>query len=140
MAKPTKRIYAAEAYVHVHETTLRGFLSSTGVVNYLGVKYAEVPERFRNAKAISLEHLSRTIDATDYGPRCPQPRNVGRERRSHLYEGIQAASLLPDSEFDCLNLNIYAPPITPESSRKLPVVVWIHGGGLIFGDGGSEYG
>uniref|UniRef100_A0A8C2SUH6 Carboxylesterase type B domain-containing protein n=1 Tax=Coturnix japonica TaxID=93934 RepID=A0A8C2SUH6_COTJA len=33
---------------------------------------------------------------------------------------------------DCLYLNIYT-PVSTEKQEKLPVFVWIHGGGLAFG-------
>jgi carboxylesterase type B len=124
----------------VRGTTIRGFLSPEGVGNYLGIRYAEIPERFRNSTAVNLQTHNGIIDATAYAPRCPQPRNWGRERRQHLYEGIQPVTSIPMSEFECLNLNIYTPPSAGDRATKLPVVVWIHGGGFIFGEGSSEYG
>lgn len=36
---------------------------------------------------------------------------------------------------DCLYLNVYA----PAEGEGLPVMVWLHGGAFIFGDGGGEY-
>jgi carboxylesterase type B len=130
-----------KTYVYAPGTSIRGFLSSTGVANFLGINYAKISERFRNAILFSLDSPNGTVvDAVAYGSRCPQPRNAGRERRQHLYEEVESASSTPISEFDCLNLNIFAPPDAIGSPEKLPVVVWIHGGGFIFGDGGSEYG
>ncbi|NXQ78651.1 SASB hydrolase, partial [Quiscalus mexicanus] len=37
---------------------------------------------------------------------------------------------------DCLYLNVYTPVSTGEN-KKLPVLVWIHGGGLVFGAASS---
>lgn len=37
---------------------------------------------------------------------------------------------------DCLFLNVYAPPTKP--LKKLPVLVWIHGGGYGIGDGTQD--
>lgn len=37
-----------------------------------------------------------------------------------------------ESETECLNLNITVPRDIP-TGTKLPVLVWIHGGGLLFG-------
>lgn len=123
----------------VRGTVIRGFQSLEGVINYLGIRYAEIPARFSNSRLEDLSTHNGVLDATQYGPRCPQPHNMGRERRKHLYEGTEPVTSIPMSEFECLNLNIFAPP-TASNPIKLPVVVWIHGGGFIFGEGAAEYG
>ena len=65
-------------------------------------------------------------DATRSGPACPQPpRRPG---------SIYASPLAATSE-DCLYLDIWA----PEDARDLPVLVWIHGGSLIWGAGSEPY-
>ena len=53
--------------------------------------------------------------------------------------------ILPTSKFkgaeDCLFLNVYAPNYSIQPGANLPVMVWVHGGGFIFGSGGNdEYG
>jgi len=55
-------------------------------------------------------------DATDFGPAC-------------LQTGAQA-SRAPQSE-DCLTLNVWTPAARP--AGKLPVMVWIYGGGFVIG-------
>ena len=55
-------------------------------------------------------------DASEFGSACPQP----------LIENLTSSLGLPGSE-DCLKLNVYAPK---QAGQKLPVMVWIHGGGL----------
>ena len=59
--------------------------------------------------------------ATAHSPACPQP---GRYPPDAPQE--------PTSE-DCLTLNIWAP--ANSNAGKLPVMVWIHGGGLMNGSG-----
>ena len=59
--------------------------------------------------------------ATFQSPACPQSG-------SYPPDALQE----PTSE-DCLTLNVWAPAI--KSAGKLPVMVWIHGGGLMNGSG-----
>jgi len=61
-------------------------------------------------------------DATAYGPTCIQTPG-------------DASSRGPESE-DCLTLNIWTP--AARAGGKLPVMVWIHGGGFT-GGAGSRY-
>lgn len=58
-------------------------------------------------------------DATQFGPRCPQ---TARARAGLRVE--------PASE-DCLTLNVWTPATS--SGDRLPVMVWIHGGGFTVG-------
>jgi Carboxylesterase family len=126
--------------LQVHGTRINGIFSPPGTASFLGIPFAKFPQRFRSATLLNLDDFPSDLNATAYGPRCPQPHNAGRERRKHLFKGITPASTFPMSEFDCLRLNIYAPWESYAPSEKLPVLVWIHGGGWIFGDGNSEYG
>jgi len=62
-------------------------------------------------------------DASQFGGACPQP----------FIQNLSAGLDLPGDE-DCLKLNVYAPQ---KSAKNLPVMVWIHGGGL-FVDGAKD--
>lgn len=50
-------------------------------------------------------------------------------RRDEVLEGSE----------DCLYINVYTPPVDEVKSKKLPVMVWFHGGGWECGSGISEY-
>jgi len=62
-------------------------------------------------------------DASKFGDACPQP----------FIKNLSAGLDLPGNE-DCLKLNVYLPS---HSAKNLPVMVWIHGGGL-FVDGARD--
>ena len=53
-----------------------------------------------------------SLDATSFGPCCPQPTS-----------GV----FIPTQDEQCLYLNIYK-PIVPSNHSQLPVLVWVHGG------------
>ncbi|MEI9994321.1 MAG: carboxylesterase family protein [Rhizomicrobium sp.] len=90
------------------------------VVSYKGIPYAAPPVgvlRWRPPQAPAPWASPR--DATAYGNDCMQNR----------FPGDSAASSQPLSE-DCLYLNVWAPA---HAGAHLPVMVWIHGGGLTTG-------
>ncbi|OJJ44126.1 hypothetical protein ASPZODRAFT_834990 [Penicilliopsis zonata CBS 506.65] len=125
--------------VTIGSLSIRGFVSQLGVANFLGIPYAEIPARFRQAKLLRPETLKGVHDGTKFGPRAPQPPDKPKALRAHFYEGVTLSETIPCSEFGCLNLNVYGPPEAVGTQQKLPVYVWIHGGGFTLGDGGAEY-
>ncbi|KAF6747191.1 EstA protein [Ephemerocybe angulata] len=112
-------------------TTFRGILhpSSTSEARlhqYLGIKYASIPARFRQSKLCTK--YPPVVNATEYGPICPQPQGCMEE----LLFGVDPASMpcqnLKQDEMECLNLNITCPAGLNQFSR-VPVMLWVHGGG-----------
>lgn len=92
---------------------------------FLGMPYAQPPLnnlRFRHPQPLN-ETWSDVRNATDYQSKCYQ-------------YGYPSGPLSGGSD-DCLHLNV----IRPVSARddKLPVLVWIHGGGLVGGYSGDPY-
>jgi para-nitrobenzyl esterase len=96
--------------------------ADTGLRVYRGIPFAAAPTgdlRWRAPQPVAPWQEVR--DATEFGPICPQPPMLA------ALTGEQ----LPASSEDCLFLNVWT---TAESSdERLPVMVWIHGGGLNLG-------
>ena len=113
--------------VTVIETTsgrLSGVAVRGGVVAYLGMPYAAPPVgalRWRTPERPSP--WTGTRAATEYGPPCFQAKWVG-----------PSPDLTRMSE-DCLTLNLWVPP--RKQGGRLPVMVYIHGGGFFGGASGN---
>ena len=95
-------------------------------LEFLGVPYAKA-ERFAYAK--SVEHWDGELDATAFGPACPQNRGWHEHMEDPTFRfykrEFREGSRFTYSE-DCLNLNIY----TPKEGKNCPVVLFFHGGGF----------
>ncbi len=95
---------------------------------WLGIPYAEAPLgtlRWRAPRP--LLPWTGTREALAFGASCPQfASSVGGD--------ASAESGTPLGSEDCLTLNVYAPVLTgPAAEARLPVMVWIHGGGNTIG-------
>ena len=110
------------------ETThgkVRGY-SRRGVIKFKGIPYAAPPVGNLRFKAPApLEFWSGVRNATKYSPIAPQPPSALE---------AQFGEPMPQSETDCLTLNIWTPGL---DNSKRPVMFWIHGGGFITGNGAS---
>ncbi|KAF2033406.1 alpha/beta-hydrolase [Setomelanomma holmii] len=100
--------YARYQGLHNSTTTLkvwRGMRNAAPSTGHYQWTTQRGPETLRN----------QTIDASSFGPICPQSF----------------------ASKDCLFLNVYVPP-RANSNKILPVLVWIHGGGYGYGDGTQD--
>ncbi|XP_064414855.1 fatty acyl-CoA hydrolase precursor, medium chain-like [Latimeria chalumnae] len=101
----------------------------TGIYVYLGVPFAKPPTgALRFTSPQPPEPWKGKRDATVYPPMCLQNPELLRFAAT-LFK-VQLPTL--SAKEDCLYLNIYT-PVKPTEEAKLPVMVWIHGGGLMIG-------
>ncbi|KAG9461810.1 hypothetical protein GDO78_015676, partial [Eleutherodactylus coqui] len=96
---------------------------------FYGIPFAKPPVgplRFADPKP--PEPWSSVRDASEYPPMCLQ-----EDLMSAMFEGyFQSSFELPPSSEDCLYLNVFT-PADRDPKSKLPVMTFIHGGGLIIG-------
>eukprot|EP00066_Takifugu_rubripes_P030759 XP_011620025.1 PREDICTED: LOW QUALITY PROTEIN: fatty acyl-CoA hydrolase precursor, medium chain-like [Takifugu rubripes] len=133
--------YASE--IHTKLGSLRGKYESvkgkdTGVHAYLGVPFAKPPvgPALRLAAPQPVEGWEGVRDATKQPLMCVQDL----EFAMGVVKVMDFTVDLPDvSEDRVLYLNIYTPAKRPENA-KLPVMVWIHGGGYVMGSASTYSG
>ncbi|XP_048211530.1 carboxylesterase 1E-like isoform X2 [Perognathus longimembris pacificus] len=114
--------------------SLQGFVQPVAV--FLGVPFAKPPlGSLRFAPPQPAEPWSFVKNTTSYPPMCAQDPVIGKMVNDHLTNRKEKIPLIFSE--DCLYLNIYTPAALTKTSR-LPVMVWIHGGGLVVG-GASTY-
>jgi para-nitrobenzyl esterase len=116
-----RRPAASGPLVRTSDGPVRGFVKS-GANTFLGIPYAAPPVgRLRWRPPQRPTPWSTPLDATAYGPTCPQVTTLG------VFAGPTSVNE------NCLYLNVFAPHRRQGSSR-LPVFVWIHGGGNVDGE------
>uniref|UniRef100_A0A0P6J660 Carboxylic ester hydrolase n=1 Tax=Heterocephalus glaber TaxID=10181 RepID=A0A0P6J660_HETGA len=112
--------------------SLEGFAQPVAI--FLGVPFAKPPlGSLRFAPPQPPEPWSFVKNTTSSPPMCSQDPAVGQMESD--FAKIKEHTLIYSE--DCLYLNIYTPADLTRKTR-LPVLVWIHGGGLI-GGGASIY-
>jgi para-nitrobenzyl esterase len=107
-----------------------------GIVAYKGIRYATAG-RFEYPKEVT--HWEGVYDATEYGACSYQPRAFYNEedmpKKIFYYNEFRKGETYEYSE-DCLFLNVFAPE---HADEKLPVIVYIHGGGFTGGCGHEKH-
>ncbi|MBM4191790.1 MAG: carboxylesterase family protein [Gammaproteobacteria bacterium] len=124
-----KPIVAPESSRSLPGGQVVGFQNAAGGYSWLGIPYAASPvDDLRWRAPRPYPAWSGRREALEPGSPCIQygsPLYVG---------GVGGAGTRQGSE-DCLFLNVYAPPLSQgeASEQRLPVMVWIHGGGNTVG-------
>ncbi|MCR5698556.1 MAG: carboxylesterase family protein [Treponemataceae bacterium] len=115
-------------------------LSNENTNSFLGIKYAD-SKRFERAILKTDYTESEIYDATKYGPCCPQIRTYIPEDPNSMYYREFRENLEFTYSEDCLSLNIFMPKDAlnssgekiDRSSKKYPVLIYIHGGSFTRG-------
>ncbi|KAJ8682867.1 hypothetical protein QAD02_018659 [Eretmocerus hayati] len=118
MSEPVVETCSGKVRGHVEQSIL-----GEDYFAFKGIPYAEPPvgsRRFRDPVPKSC--WSGILDCKEYGSICSQLDWFTKK--------------LSGSD-DCLFLNVFAKNI--ETDIKRPVMVWIHGGGFIFGSGDDDF-
>ena len=118
---------------------IRGVQSKyEGVVAFKGIRYATA-ERWKYPEIITA--WDGVYDATQYGKCSYQPRAFYNEeenpKKIFYYNEFRKGEVYTYDE-DCLFLNIFTPENATKESR-LPVLLYIHGGGFTGGCGHEKH-
>lgn len=97
-------------------------LSYGGVNVFKGIPYATA-ERFEEPVPFTWEGIRQ---ANRYTEVCPQ--GIGKVNANEVQN---LCNYIVEGEDTCLSLNVWTPSVDPEA--KLPVLVWLHGGGYSSG-------
>ena len=123
---------------------LRGVQTEDGVLEFLGVRYAQPPlGALRFQAPVKPSVLEAEQDATRYGQASVQMRSgAGAAAYPPMVQAAMTEAFAPpdgvkpEGDEDCLMLNVYAQKTGAEAGATRPVMVWLHGGGFSYGQAG----
>lgn len=101
-----------------------------GATRFLGVPYAEPPVGPRRfAPPVRCAPWADTRSTLDWGAAPPQ--------HASRLEKVMGPMAVDRYAEDCLTVNVWTP--APDPQARLPVVVWIHGGGYLYGSAATPW-
>lgn len=117
---------------------IKGICIESGIASFRGIRYATAERWAYPEEVLGWDGI---YDATRYGSCSYQPRAFYNEAENpakiFYYKEFREGESYSYDE-DCLFLNIWAPEDADERSR-LPVLVYIHGGGFTGGCGHEKH-
>lgn len=102
---------------------------STIINRFLGIPFAKPPKRFERAEPAEPWASNLALKTQKYSPACVQQVLSGDSEINRAING--------ESE-NCLFLNVFQPTSEPPEGG-FPVLFWIYGGSLEFGDAGQLF-
>lgn len=113
--------------VTIAQGVLAGRSDAHAVRSFKGIPYAEPPVGARRWRPpVPALGWKGVRDAGHFGASCIQPPWPAKS----IYNDD-----IPRTRENCLFLNVWA----PEHARNAPVIVWIHGGGYVYGSSWEPY-
>ncbi len=108
---------------------LEGVVSRAGFALFKGIPYAKPPIGERRFRAPEEPEFFLGVRKCDqFGPVSPQAPFAMHDETGHVVTKTPGYPYPPRMDEDCLYLNVYTPAESAED--KLPVMLYIHGGGL----------
>lgn len=119
--------------------TYTGLVNSTtpDVNQWLGIPYGRPPLGSRRFMPPSKAPNYGAADAKAYKPVCLQDN--GRNKSGVYWELVPEFQNSGEQSEDCLYLNIWAPRKPKPAKKKVPVIIWVCGGGFKEGGGYALY-
>lgn len=130
--------------VNLDYATFRGTNNFVGVNSFLGMPFAKAGRLQNPVVYNASDKLAGVQDATKYGKACPQQEatatqfSSGNSQANAVLAAIEQLAFAPilNQGEDCLTINVQV-PANVTSTDKLPVLMWIFGGGFQLGSSAS---